>query len=94
MGGYKEVDALNKEFQKAQKNWNKINLKIDQQKIQYHRICQEMDQNDSRAKQESRICIYIYMYIYSEYLEYLHNSDMLTICLHYFLLYLNNFNLI
>ena len=60
MGGYKEIDALNKEFQKAQKNWNKINLKIEQQKQQYFRVCQEInstDQNDSRAKQVKQIYI-------------------------------------
>ena len=51
MGGYKEVDSLNKEFQKAQKNWNKMNMKVDQQQQQYYRVCQECIQNDSRAKQ-------------------------------------------
>jgi len=54
MGGYKEVDSLNKEFQKAQKNWNKMNMKVDQQQQQYYRVCQECIQNDSRAKQDEK----------------------------------------
>merc|ERR1711931_173297 len=54
MGGYKEVDSLNKEFQKAQKNWNKMTMKVDQQQQQYYRICHECIQNDSRGKQDEK----------------------------------------
>jgi len=54
MGGYKEVDTLNKEFQKAQKNWLKMAAKIDEQKQRYHRVCFEETQNNTRAKQDER----------------------------------------
>lgn len=58
MGGYKEVDTLNKEFQKAQKNWLKMAAKIDDQKQRYHRVCFEETQNNTRAKQERFIRLY------------------------------------
>ena len=58
MGGYKEVDTLNKEFQKAQKNWLKMATKIDEQKQRYHRVCFEETQNNTRAKQERFIRLY------------------------------------
>ena len=58
MGGYKEVDTLNKEFQKAQKNWLKMAAKIDEQKQRYHRVCFEETQNNTRAKQERFIHLY------------------------------------
>ena len=58
MGGYKEVDTLNKEFQKAQKNWLKMAAKIDEQKQRYHRVCFEETQNNTRAKQERFIRLY------------------------------------
>ena len=51
MGGYKEVDLLNKEFQKAQKKWLKMTEKVEQQKGRYHRVSSEYIQNDTQAKQ-------------------------------------------
>ena len=52
MGGYKEVDQLNTDFKKAQKNWLKMEDRVEQQKMRYHRVCHELQQNETRAKQE------------------------------------------
>lgn len=78
MGGYKEVDSLNKEFQKAQKNWNKMTMKVDQQQQQYYRICHECIQNDSRAKQGLARIYNVHQYLFK--------SDALIPCLHYFII--------
>ena len=51
MGGYKEVDQLNTDFKKAQKNWLKMEDRVEQQKMRYHRVCHELQQNETRAKQ-------------------------------------------
>jgi len=55
MGGYKELDQLNADFKKAQKNWLKMEERVDQQKMRYHRVCTELSQNETRAKQG---CVY------------------------------------
>ena len=52
MGGYKEVDQLNADFKKAQKNWIKMEERVEQQKVKYHRVCAELAQANTRAKQE------------------------------------------
>ena len=52
MGGYKEVDQLNADFKKAQKNWLKMEKRVEKQKMRYHRVCHELAQNETRAKQE------------------------------------------
>jgi len=54
MGGYKEVDQLNADFKKAQKNWLKMEERVEQQKMRYHRVCHELTQNETRAKQDEQ----------------------------------------
>merc|ERR1711935_418334 len=43
-----------REFKKAQKNWLKMEERVDQQKMRYHRVCTELSQNETRAKQDEQ----------------------------------------